>query len=310
MSRNSSIQPSGFVDDGECSPQCILPSDPGYVLYSAIGSFFAPMLVMIFFNWRIYRVASKTTKAIRRGFTKVKSDGGNAGSMGIHRGRSMVKNKQSEIALSEREISKDHSDKKDKQGLYAFPPTKNSLETFQDRDSLLKNRTSNINISSANLSNIKMYSVNMSSITLSSINMSSVNMNGETELCTQLMANGSYTNGGLSKNINGGIKSNYSCAAHCHARYFTEQGTQTVKTFKTRKTRRRSFLGEAGSNSFKREKPTRRFNLRLKKQSSSRLSSEPPSPTHSLLEETTNFAKTETSFTKRNIKSQVTICDM
>ena len=46
-------------------------SDPGYVLYSAIGSFFAPMMVMIFFNWRIYLVASKTTRAIRRGFTKV-----------------------------------------------------------------------------------------------------------------------------------------------------------------------------------------------------------------------------------------------
>lgn len=45
------------------------------------------MMVMIFFNWRIYRVASKTTRAIRRGFTKVKSEGGEGeGSlMGIHR---------------------------------------------------------------------------------------------------------------------------------------------------------------------------------------------------------------------------------
>ena len=79
--------PSGFVLTSQCSPQCILPSDPGYVLYSAIGSFFAPMMVMIFFNWRIYRVASKTTQAIRRGFTKVKSEGGDpTGSlMGIHR---------------------------------------------------------------------------------------------------------------------------------------------------------------------------------------------------------------------------------
>ena len=79
--------PSGWV--GGCSPQCILPSDPGYVLYSAIGSFFAPMMVMIFFNWRIYRVASKTTRAIRRGFTKVKGENGGGGGegsmMGIHR---------------------------------------------------------------------------------------------------------------------------------------------------------------------------------------------------------------------------------
>ena len=62
--------------------------------------------------------------------------------MGIHRGRSMVKNRQnSEIALSEREISKDHGDRKDikqKQGLYAFPSARNSLETYRDRDSLLK----------------------------------------------------------------------------------------------------------------------------------------------------------------------------
>ena len=146
MYMNSSIQPSGFVDDGACSPQCILPSDPGYVLYSAIGSFFAPMLVMIFFNWRIYRVASKTTKAIRRGYTKVKNEGGSAGSMGIHRGRSLVKNRQSEIALSE--VSKDHSDRKDikqKQALYAFPSARNSLETFLDKDSLLPNSESSVN---------------------------------------------------------------------------------------------------------------------------------------------------------------------
>ena len=96
---NSSTQPSGFVDNGECSPQCILPSDPGYVLYSAIGSFFALMLVMIFFNWIIYRVASKTTKAIRRGFKKVKSEGGSAGRMGIHCG-------SIDITLSDQEISK------------------------------------------------------------------------------------------------------------------------------------------------------------------------------------------------------------
>ena len=30
---------SGFVVTSRCSPQCILPKDPGYVLYSAIGSF-------------------------------------------------------------------------------------------------------------------------------------------------------------------------------------------------------------------------------------------------------------------------------
>ena len=38
-----------------CMPQCRLHQEPGYVIYSAVGSFYAPMLVMMFFNWRIYR---------------------------------------------------------------------------------------------------------------------------------------------------------------------------------------------------------------------------------------------------------------
>ena len=39
------VSSSGYVDEEECRPQCALSSDPGYVMYSAIGSFFAPMLV-------------------------------------------------------------------------------------------------------------------------------------------------------------------------------------------------------------------------------------------------------------------------
>ena len=64
-------------------------SSSGYVdvLYSAIGSFFAPMLVMIFFNWRIYATAKKTTQAIRQGYTKVKRNGRYIGGLGVHRGQ-------------------------------------------------------------------------------------------------------------------------------------------------------------------------------------------------------------------------------
>ncbi len=53
---------------------CELTNDPGYVVYSALGSFFIPMFVMLFFYWRIYRAAVETTKAINQGFrtTKVK----------------------------------------------------------------------------------------------------------------------------------------------------------------------------------------------------------------------------------------------
>ena len=81
------VSSSGYVDEEECRPQCALSSDPGYVLYSAIGSFFAPMLVMIFFNWRIYITAKKTTQAIRQGYTKVKRDGRYIGGLGVHRGQ-------------------------------------------------------------------------------------------------------------------------------------------------------------------------------------------------------------------------------
>lgn len=70
-----------------CQPQCSLNQEPGYVIYSAVGSFYAPMLVMMFFNWKIYRTATKTTKAIRQGWTKVKGVSGDQEmGMGVHRG--------------------------------------------------------------------------------------------------------------------------------------------------------------------------------------------------------------------------------
>ena len=70
-----------------CEPQCTLNQEPGYVIYSAVGSFYAPMLVMMFFNWRIYQTAKKTTKAIRQGWTRVKGvSGEEVIGLGIHRG--------------------------------------------------------------------------------------------------------------------------------------------------------------------------------------------------------------------------------
>ena len=73
--------PSPTGGGGGCSlPKCELNRETGYVIYSAIGSFYAPMLVMIFFNWRIFRTATKTTQAIRQGWTKVKgADGADSG---------------------------------------------------------------------------------------------------------------------------------------------------------------------------------------------------------------------------------------
>ncbi|XP_055677215.1 octopamine receptor Oamb isoform X2 [Lutzomyia longipalpis] len=75
-----------------CPWTCELTNDAGYVVYSALGSFYIPMLVMLFFYWRIYRAAVRTTRAINQGFKTTK--GTKAGPMEdtpltlrIHRGR-------------------------------------------------------------------------------------------------------------------------------------------------------------------------------------------------------------------------------
>merc|ERR1711970_1672136 len=115
-------------------------------------------------------------------------------------------------------------DMKYKQSLYVFPSPKTSLDTFLPKESFLLPSSS------------------------------SVDMQGETQLCARGVSNGGISNGSISKASNGTIKSSYSCAQHSHRRYFTEQGTQTVKTFKSRHVRRNSFCGEVGTNSFKSEK--------------------------------------------------------
>uniref|UniRef100_A0A1B6EG77 G-protein coupled receptors family 1 profile domain-containing protein n=1 Tax=Clastoptera arizonana TaxID=38151 RepID=A0A1B6EG77_9HEMI len=79
-----------------CPWDCKLTDETGYVIYSALGSFFIPMFVMLFFYWRIYRAAVHTTKAINQGFRTTK--GSKLGSrfdeqrltLRIHRGRGSV----------------------------------------------------------------------------------------------------------------------------------------------------------------------------------------------------------------------------
>ena len=59
----------GFVEQ-ECVKQyqqCFLTSEPGYIIYSAMGSFYIPMCIMAFFYWKIYRAAVMTNEAIKRG---------------------------------------------------------------------------------------------------------------------------------------------------------------------------------------------------------------------------------------------------
>ena len=56
----------GLTLRSECPWVCELTNDTGYVLYSAFGSFFIPMFVMLFFYWRIYIAAVETTRAINQ----------------------------------------------------------------------------------------------------------------------------------------------------------------------------------------------------------------------------------------------------
>lgn len=56
----------------KCPWTCELTNDAGYVVYSALGSFYIPMFVMLFFYWRIYRAAIRTTRAINQGFRTTK----------------------------------------------------------------------------------------------------------------------------------------------------------------------------------------------------------------------------------------------
>ncbi|KAL3269535.1 hypothetical protein HHI36_008601 [Cryptolaemus montrouzieri] len=56
----------------QCPWKCELTNEAGYVVYSALGSFYLPMFVMLFFYWRIYKAAVRTTRAINQGFRTTK----------------------------------------------------------------------------------------------------------------------------------------------------------------------------------------------------------------------------------------------
>uniref|UniRef100_A0A3B4ZNI2 Adrenoceptor alpha 2C n=1 Tax=Stegastes partitus TaxID=144197 RepID=A0A3B4ZNI2_9TELE len=69
----------------EASPQCILNDETWYILYSSIGSFFAPCVIMILVYIRIYQVAKTRTRTM----SEKKRDPGRGGSLKSNRGGSM-----------------------------------------------------------------------------------------------------------------------------------------------------------------------------------------------------------------------------
>ncbi|OQR70152.1 octopamine receptor 1-like [Tropilaelaps mercedesae] len=88
-------------------PGCKLVNNFGYVVYSAMGSFYIPMFFMLFFNYRIYVSAIRTGQALERGFIMAKNKGGASSSnqmqqmtLRVHRG-----NAKSTIATNQASVS-------------------------------------------------------------------------------------------------------------------------------------------------------------------------------------------------------------
>ncbi|XP_077992244.1 putative G-protein coupled receptor No9 [Glandiceps talaboti] len=86
----------GLYVSNSSALQCTLTSEPSYIVYSALGSFFIPSCIMLFLYWRIYREACEAHMSNKRGYKLTK--GSNAASqdealrssmvLRIHRGNS------------------------------------------------------------------------------------------------------------------------------------------------------------------------------------------------------------------------------
>ncbi|XP_066587391.1 octopamine receptor Oamb [Prorops nasuta] len=119
-----------------CPWICELTNDAGYVVYSALGSFYIPMLVMLFFYWRIYNAAVSTTKAINQGFRTTKGSK-MLGSrfdeqrltLRIHRGRGSVHNGSNNGSPRSPESSRSGATRKEKIKISVSYPSTETLNT-------------------------------------------------------------------------------------------------------------------------------------------------------------------------------------
>ncbi|XP_047344406.1 octopamine receptor Oamb isoform X3 [Vespa velutina] len=119
-----------------CPWICELTNDAGYVVYSALGSFYIPMLVMLFFYWRIYNAAVSTTKAINQGFRTTKGSkmfGSRFDeqrlTLRIHRGRGSVHNGSNNGSPRSPDYSTRSSVRKEKIKISVSYPSTETLNT-------------------------------------------------------------------------------------------------------------------------------------------------------------------------------------
>ena len=97
-------------------PVCELTSTRGYRIYAAMGSFYIPMLVMVFFYFRIYMTAVKTADSLRKGVLTTKTSNDLSQSNGhteehihlrVHRGGS-TQNKFPNTPTEKRKFQSSH----------------------------------------------------------------------------------------------------------------------------------------------------------------------------------------------------------
>lgn len=88
----------------EHSPQCVLNDETWYILYSSIGSFFSPCVIMILVYVRIYQVAKTRTRTLsekKRDVDSPLENGMNQAEAG--RGESLKSNREGSMKDQERE---------------------------------------------------------------------------------------------------------------------------------------------------------------------------------------------------------------
>ncbi|XP_017303158.1 octopamine receptor Oamb-like [Diaphorina citri] len=209
-----------YVESSRSDPcKCELNDDPNYVVYSAMGSFFIPMFVMLFFYWRIYKAAVRTTKAINQGFRTTKS--GASSKFGnrfddqrltlrIHRGRgsSMKNNSTLNIYSSSNNTSTDNSTCNSLTNSPGGYKNSNSNLFKTKEDKLYRTQTMKKYNASPQHDKVKISISYPSSDCISNLNSSPSNTTATNSSTTQLFSDDTHLRVN-SKNRNNSVKNSY-----------------------------------------------------------------------------------------------------
>lgn len=134
------------LESNACKPMtCNLETEAGYRIYSAFGSFWVPVWIMVFFYWRIYRTAANATAAFRRGVLTTKTSTLHASpdkqvTLRIHRGGgkkyTTEDNHSPNMQRPQRSLSTAPSSPVD-----SGPPTPSPVELNRQFDQRKRNKT-------------------------------------------------------------------------------------------------------------------------------------------------------------------------